>query len=960
LKKKVVIVSVIFGTIILGLIAAIATVIVSRLSSMGASFKVGYTVKDVYANVAARYWTGEGGWKLLGSEAGLTFNNTSETMSGELNPSEENIRIENENTRIVFEYSFVNNSDSIYLNLDLIEMPVATSMSVGYYVSPVRLNNVSTINPPYEIEAWTSRTLELNTSATNVSNSTTYVYIIVEVEAGAKNASYVGNFEWLLQVPNECAIVYDMEGVSNYSEFTGNYIALQGMPYATINTVPKYYSSGYVFAGWYTDEARTNLFVDQTIVDENMTLYPLFYAGNVSITEENYDEDLGGYVVDDLTTISTNSVSIRGGVDSVKAAPENSVVIPDDVTINGETKPVVAVTGVLDRNIGISGLYIGNNVKTIPSWINGYNHDLVMVDGLRDTILTTIYLGKSLTAIPDYAFAASIAISSPIVIPYSCRSIGSSAFNACVSVTNVVLPESVVEIGSYAFASNSISSINLPGEITTINERTFNRCSKLLNIVISDKVTSIDIFAFNLCTSLIDVKFSDSLESIGDYAFYQCSSLFNVKFLDKLENIGQYAFYDCQNLSSIDFSNNLKTIGSYAFYGCKLLEAVYIPAATESIGGRAFGDCDALQSIIVDNNNPIYDSRGNCNAIIETSINVMLVGCASTKFPESVIAIAPDAFRDNSSITEVVIPGNIKGVGDNAFRDCTRLKDVEFEEGVEYIYAYAFNGCVNVTNIQFPTTLKCISPYSFINCDKMTELTINGDNCLVESQAFNNCSALTKVNLVGVRELEDNVFINCTKLTEVNMSDTLETIGSFAFRGCKIVNLYIPKSVTFINSAAFAGGSPNLATIVVDEENKYYTDGGVNAIIRGKTLYTGSVNTTTIPDYITSLGPSSFWGRNIISIDLNQVEDIGQYAFSSCPKLTQINIPSSVVKISKQAFNSDCTKLTNIIFEDSSGWWTASSSSATEGSAIDVSDSEQNAINLKTASVWQGLYLHKS
>ena len=118
------------------------------------------------------------------------------------------------------------------------------------------------------------------------------------------------------------------------------------------------------------------------------------------------------------------------------------------------------------------------------------------------------------------------------------------------------------------------------------------------------------------------------------------------------------------------------SIEALAFYHCTELTSIDIPNSVTEIGQEAFGRCPGLASIVVESGNPRFDSRNNCNAIIETANNVLIVGCKNTIIPNSVTEIGNLAFDACDSLTSIVIPNSVTAIGDSAFYDCGRLTDV--------------------------------------------------------------------------------------------------------------------------------------------------------------------------------------------------------------------------------------------------------------------------------------------
>lgn len=107
--------------------------------------------------------------------------------------------------------------------------------------------------------------------------------------------------------------------------------------------------------------------------------------------------------------------------------------------------------------------------------------------------------------------------------------------------------------------------------------------------------------------------------------------------------ISDYAFYECYLLRSVEIPMGVTDIGNYAFYGCSSLRSIAIPASVTDIGEYAFWGCCGLRSIVVDKRNVVYDSRGNCNAIVETDTNMLVLSCKASRIPESVSSVYEDA-----------------------------------------------------------------------------------------------------------------------------------------------------------------------------------------------------------------------------------------------------------------------------------------------------------------------------
>ena len=172
------------------------------------------------------------------------------------------------------------------------------------------------------------------------------------------------------------------------------------------------------------------------------------------------------------------------------------------------------------------------------------------------------------------------------------RIICNYAFSDCSSLSNIVIPDSVTDIGDYVFFHcRSLSNIVIPDSVTDIGEGAFSDCRSLSNIVIPDSVTDIGKSAFSGCSSLSNIVIPDSVTDIGDDAFFHCSSLSNIVIPNSVTDIGDYAFSYCSSLSNIVIPDSVTDIGNFAFSRCCSLSEIVIPSSVTSIGKGAFYNC---------------------------------------------------------------------------------------------------------------------------------------------------------------------------------------------------------------------------------------------------------------------------------------------------------------------------------------------------------------------------------
>lgn len=280
------------------------------------------------------------------------------------------------------------------------------------------------------------------------------------------------------------------------------------------------------------------------------------------------------------------------------------------------------------------------------------------------------------------------------------------------------------------------------------------------------------------------VKFAD-MTQIPQYAFYGCESLTGVVIPNSVKTIENDAFCLCKGLKSINLGKEIKTIGQYAFYSCDKLTEVVIPESLETIGTAVFRYCKELACISVDINNSYFDSRNNCNAIMETETNRLVLGCKNTIIPQDCEIIGEYAFYYCSELMEVVIPNSVETIEEYAFTQCLGLTEVTLGSGVTTIAEAAFENCSKLEKISFNNSLQNIDRNGFSGCTKLKNITLPESVKIIGSGAFNQCYGLTSIAIPGsVTKIGDWAFGYCNGLTEVTIGSSVQTIGEQAFYMC--------------------------------------------------------------------------------------------------------------------------------------------------------------------------------
>ena len=399
--------------------------------------------------------------------------------------------------------------------------------------------------------------------------------------------------------------------------------------------------------------------------------------------------------------------------------------------------------------------------------------------------------------------------------------------------------------------------------------------------------------------------------------------------------IGDIAFSGCTGLSSVTIPNSVTTIGGGAFSGCTGLTSVTIPNSATKIGEYAFYGCTSLTKITVASGNTVYDSRDNCNAIVETATNTLITGCKNTVIPNSVTDIDSYAFQNCTGLTSIEIPNSVTAINDETFSGCTGLKSVTISESVTSIGIRAFYDCTSLMSVTIPNSVTSIEDATFAGCKSLTSIEIPNSVTSIGDNVFSGFTGLTSVTIPNsVTKIGHSAFYNCTGLTSIDIPNSVtSSIGYCMFYGCKgLTSIEIPNSVTTIESSAFENCTgltsviiPNSVTMIgkkafynCTELTSIEFSNSITSIGEYAFYNCFALTSIIIPASVTSIGGSAFFNcTGLTSVTIpNSVTSIGDYAFSSCKGLTGIEIPNSVTSIDESAFSS-CKGLTSVIIPNS-------------------------------------------
>ena len=388
--------------------------------------------------------------------------------------------------------------------------------------------------------------------------------------------------------------------------------------------------------------------------------------------------------------------------------------------------------------------------------------------------------------------------------------------------------------------------------------------------------------------------------------------------MKEFENLSPWDEY-CESNStfpkSLTIEDGVTGISRYAFQYCQEVSNLYIPKSLTNISQGAFARSN-FQSIIVAEDNPVYDSRENCNAIIHTATNTLHIGSTSTVIPSSVTAIGSQSFMACGNLVSLDIPQTVTSMGDNVFPDCWNLSSIVIPEGVTKIGSMMFYNCTALKSATIPEGVTSIAESAFAFCSSLTSITIPK----------------------SVTNLGNSIFEGCIKLSEIWMLPT--TPPSFSKS-----TVFVPSNTKIIVPAAsydaycnapywsgmksqiVANPSERVITIEAQDAQSALQEAlGESDLlsITGLTI-SGTINSYDFEFLRTKMTKLAHLDLSQASVVYNEHRhyetfntydnQFPAYAFYNCSNLVSISLPKGVDRISHSAFMG-CSNLTSIIIPD--------------------------------------------
>ncbi len=629
--------------------------------------------------------------------------------------------------------------------------------------------------------------------------------------------------------------IYDCSALENLY-YDGNIENWCNIVFEDIYSNPMYYAKNFYMLNSNNEyETLTNIEIPETIT--HIGAYQFYNIKTISnITIKGKITYVGDYAFHGLELLKT--IEIPNSVTSIGKG-----IFRECTSIEKLTIPFVGVGSNLSNTGKLKDLFSG----AVPSTLK----ELVILDNCVTLEREALYGCESLTS---------------VTLPKSIKTIGYNAFSSCSSlenvyytgtiedwcnisfnseqsnpmcyashiymlnseneyeeVTDIVVPNTIKEIGNYQFYGfNSVKHIIIQNGATSIGCNAFENCLSLESITLPSSIKKIATIVFYKSNLMENVYYNGTIEdwceitfdnlfstpmSYGKHFYLlndndQYEELTKIVISDKVTNIGDYQFYGFDNVTEVTVSSSVVTIGKSAFESCKSLKKMTLPFIGSNNGTGGSGELSYIYGT---------DNGEKC-ALKEV---VILEGCTS---------IRDGAFKNFRSLTSITIPESVTTIGNNAMTSCISLTDIKIPESVQELGKYAFSGCTSLKEITIPTSVTKIGNGIFDDCTSIEKLAIpfvglsnseedgrNGlsnlfnktipttlkevkvlEGCtVISTMAFYDCSSIVKVILPStVTKICRRAFMNCNSLTSVFIPKSVETIATNAFYNCPSLIIY--------------------------------------------------------------------------------------------------------------------------------------------------------------------------
>lgn len=654
-----------------------------------------------------------------------------------------------------------------------------------------------------------------------------------------------------------------------------------------------------------------------TIPNGVTSIEPRAFQGSSALSSVTIPESVTSFGVDAFANCSSlESITIPVGVTSIEEGVFNGCPRLECVTIPQLALDMGLQTVFPDSYQAIEEVTILDGVTNIPA--NAFSGCV----GLK-----RVEIPSSVASIEPGAFTDCNGIGS-VVVPQLVLDMGMrNVFPRAWDIADVTILDDATSISSAAFSCcTGIRSLNIGAGVTNVDEVALSSCWDITNVVVPQCVLDIglrNVFDDDGCNSIKHVTILDGVASIPDYAFADVfESLEGVTLPDSVTNIGMQAFSHCERLSDMKIPSGVVYIGVSAFSHCESLSEVVIPEGMVSIEGAAFSGCKGLRNVVIPDGVAIIkvEAFARCSSLESVSIGSGLRAISEYAFGEGCSSlqsfeVSPDNERFYSASGLLVEKGT-----DRLVAVPNGLAAVVVPDGVRGIMYTSFQGC-HAETISIPVSVESIASRAFNRCPDLLSFTVAPDAAYYSSGSglllSKSGSAIISVPMAvsgvvipaGVTSIGDYAFSGCSNLVEADLPEGLMSIGQYAFENCtSLTAITIPASVTSIGRNAFTGCT-GIKSITISQNVLDLGVAQVFSAIRAK------IENVTIASGATSIPRQAFNGfSNLKKVTiLGGLKTIGAQAFYGCSKLEEVDIPGSVESIGSKAFyNCSALKCVNL------------------------------------------------
>lgn len=493
-----------------------------------------------------------------------------------------------------------------------------------------------------------------------------------------------------------------------------------------------------------------------------------------------------------------------------------------------------------------------------------------------------------------------------------------NAFLECVTLKEVIIPDTVKSIGVCAFSGcSSLRQIKFPKSLSSIGDEAFSGCSSLTQLLIPP-TWSLGNYVFSKCTSLKQVLIPDFTISEKEGVFYGCESLQQV-FIDSdfgvdpdsntwfdfcQGSIGEKAFYDCSSLRQIYIPNSIVVISERAFGNCYSLEAFRTPWNLIYIGEEAFKGCCSLEEVNITNPDcTIRPNAFNCGVWMDHF--AAKFGYHGKRWDEALrrIIIPEGTIERFKKMLEERLWDIIVELSDKEFvSSFNPIKELE-KQSTEVTYEDRVNEVDDGWG-QYSEDGNKLLRYIYPRSSQHETFTIKRGTRIICNQAFghsDDCKLKQVIIPDSVTHIGEKAFEDCKCLEQINIPDSILSIGNLAFKGCeKLKQVTIPQSVKHI------GANPFITPAVITSNSERFiikNDMLIDLYEQRLICYLGGDTDVVIPETIITIGNFAFYCCNIEHVTIpDSVISIGDYAFADCP-LQNFVISKSIIHIGKNPFD---------------------------------------------------------